>query len=606
MSSTLRSFVFIAVYFSGSSAAFSGSLIPQHVTGIATTATPPRPAIDIIGIGPQIVAQSPHGEFTPPPDYATWPPLNAPAWTPSEDSDSFYTFNTVPKEKIPSANPKELFGLPRPQWQGSESGKGQFAGADYRLHDRIAPSPPPENVTPSPESGFNRKLLATGFKSYTPTPVGEISAAENPKDLLGLPRPQWKNPEFQKGKFVGKDYRLHDRIAPSPSPENPIPSPDSGFHRRLLANAPSSKSYTPTPVGEISSEDPKNLFGLPRPEWRDPNSHEDQFIGPDYRLHHRIVPSASPEDLAPSPQSGNRKLLANTPDDLTASPQIFGRPGLSSAYAFPAHASPLEKISFGGRPELQQVAEKQATALVHNKRDPISLDNIDSWTKQNEEYLQLSPHDQEEVRTWLQQEYFDSNPTSKMGEKAIAYIWSLHKSTGKNLVWWGNSIINAGKTDEHEFMDLVEIGDTLKFFNKRADFRILAQNDEAIADHLLKVLEYDSQGQPRSHALAIQKLIEVKGRHGVSMYKARVGQLMNKRLRYFDQQDDRSKERVLQNLYFYVGNSRKEAISKATDALKKSPESFKKLLTPERGVSGQADYDRIEAALNSLVKGGFF
>ncbi|KAI9619462.1 hypothetical protein H4Q26_014224 [Puccinia striiformis f. sp. tritici PST-130] len=223
MSSTLRSFVFIAVYFSGSSAAFSGSLIPQHVTGIATTATPPRPAIDIIGIGPQIVAQSPHGEFTPPPDYATWPPLNAPAWTPSEDSDSFYTFNTVPKEKIPSANPKELFGLPRPQWQGSESGKGQFAGADYRLHDRIAPSPPPENVTPSPESGFNRKLLATGFKSYTPTPVGEISAAENPKDLLGLPRPQWKNPEFQKGKFVGKDYRLHDRIAPSPSPENPIP-----------------------------------------------------------------------------------------------------------------------------------------------------------------------------------------------------------------------------------------------------------------------------------------------------------------------------------------------------------------------------------------------
>ncbi|KAH9440766.1 hypothetical protein Pst134EA_031438 [Puccinia striiformis f. sp. tritici] len=66
------------------------------------------------------------------------------------------------------------------------------------------------------------------------------------------------------------------------------------------------------------------------------------------------------------------------------------------------------------------------------------------------------------------------------------------------------------------------------------------------------------------------------------------------------------RKRVLQNLYFYVGNSRKEAISKATDALKKSPESFKKLLTPERGVSGQADYDRIEAALNSLVKGGFF
>ncbi|KAH9440765.1 hypothetical protein Pst134EA_031437 [Puccinia striiformis f. sp. tritici] len=387
-----------------SSAAFSGSLIPQHVTGIATTATPPRPAIDIIGIGPQIVAQSPHGEFTPPPDYATWPPLNAPAWTPSEDSDSFYTFNTVPKKKIPSALERTFRLFPPPQWQGSESGKGQFAGADYRF--RVIAYSCGRNFRSGKSQGSSRSSSTTN---------GKIQS-------------------FKRASLSARDYRLHDRIAPSPSPENPIPSPDSGFHRRLLANAPSSKSYTPTPNGEIQT------------------SRGDQFIGPDYRLHHRIVPSASPEDPSPSPQSGNRKLLANTPDDLTASPQIFGRPGLSSAYAFPAHASPLEKISFGGRPELQQTV------------GPSRMKNI----------FNLAPHDQEEVRTWLQQEYFDSNPTSKMGEKAIAYIWSLHKSTGKNLVWWGNSIINAGKTDEHEFMDLVEIGDTLKFFNKRADFRILA------------------------------------------------------------------------------------------------------------------------------------
>ncbi|KAI9619453.1 hypothetical protein H4Q26_014215 [Puccinia striiformis f. sp. tritici PST-130] len=182
---------------------------------------------------------------------------------------------------------------------------------------------------------------------------------------------------------------------------------------------------------------------------------------------------------SPFPQSGgNRKLLANTPDDLTASPQIFRRPGLSSVYAFPAHTPPLKNF-FEGRPELEEVAEKQGKALVQGKREPISSDNLASWTKQNQDYLQLKPKDQEEIRTWLQQRYFDSDPTSETGGKAIAYIWSLQKSTGKHLVWWGNPIINAGNSAEHEFIDLVEIGDTLSFFNKRANFEILDQDAEA-------------------------------------------------------------------------------------------------------------------------------
>ncbi|KAH9468357.1 hypothetical protein Pst134EA_011980 [Puccinia striiformis f. sp. tritici] len=131
---------------------------------------------------------------------------------------------------------------------------------------------------------------------------------------------------------------------------------------------------------------------------------------------------------------------------------------------------PPLKNFFEGRPELEEVAEKQGKALVQGKREPISSDNLASWTKQNQDYLQLKPKDQEEIRTWLQQRYFDSDPTSETGGKAIAYIWSLQKSTGKHLVWWGNPIINAGNSAEHEFIDLVEIGDTLSFFNKRANF----------------------------------------------------------------------------------------------------------------------------------------
>ncbi|KAI9631246.1 hypothetical protein KEM48_013175 [Puccinia striiformis f. sp. tritici PST-130] len=467
MSSTLRSFVFIAVYFSDLSAAFSSSLIPQHMTGFVTTATPPRPAIDLIGIGPQKFAQPPHGEYISP-DYAAWPPLD-------------------------------------------------------QLNDRLGPAHPPH-------------------------------------DLMGI------GPE------------IFPTLGQPPHADSPARPPLDALTDSEDSN--SFWTYKKTPNGNIIAHYPEDFVGSPKP----------------------LISGKS----SPFPSiGGNRKLLANTPDDLTASPQIFRRPGLSSVYAFPAHTPPLRNF-FEGRPELEEVAEKQGKALVQGKREPISSDNLAIWTKQNQDYLQLKPKDQEEIRTWLQQRFFDSDPTSKTGGKAIAYIWSLQKSTGKHLVWWGKSIINAGKTDEHEFIDLVEIGDTLSFFNKRANFEILDQHAEAISKKLLKILEYDSQKNLRGDALAIPTLIDVKGRGNVSMYKARMGQLMNIHLRHFDQKDVRSKEKVLQDLYFFVGQSREKAISKATNALKKSPESFKKLLTPERGVPGQADYERIEAALNSLGKGRFF
>ncbi|KAI7958550.1 hypothetical protein MJO29_006767 [Puccinia striiformis f. sp. tritici] len=558
MSSTLRSFVFIAVYFSGfSQAAFSSSLIPQHVTGFVTTATPPRPAIDIIGIGPQRVAQSPHGEFTPPPDYATWPPLDQ-----------------LNDRLGPAHPPHDLMGIgpeifPTPgQPPHAESIAPEHAAWPPldQLNDRLGPAHPPHDLM-----GIGPEIFPTPGQPPHAESIAPEHAAWPPLDQL--------NDRLG----PAHDYRgfqsWPNQMVPTTSPDHIAPSPQSG------TMSPENPAYK-----VVTLRDPQD----PRNFWSFKYSHD------------RIVPSASPDNLAPSPQSGgHRKLLANTPEDLTASPQIFRRPGLSSVYAFPAHTPPLRNF-FEGRPELEEVAEKQGKALVQGKREPISSDNLASWTKQNEDYLQLKPKDQEEIRTWLQQRFFDSDPTSKTGGKAIAYIWSLQKSTGKHLVWWGKSIINAGKTDEHEFIDLVEIGDTLSFFNKRANFEILDQHAEAISKKLLKILEYDSQKNLRGDALAIPTLIDVKGRGNVSMYKARMGQLMNIHLRHFDQKDVRSKEKVLQDLYFFVGQSREKAISKATNALKKSPESFKKLLTPERGVPGQADYERIEAALNSLGKGRFF
>ncbi|KAH9440762.1 hypothetical protein Pst134EA_031434 [Puccinia striiformis f. sp. tritici] len=501
MSSTLRSFVFIAVYFSGYSAAFSGSLIPQHVTGFVTTATPPRPAIDLIGIGPQKFAQPPHADFISP-DYAAWPPLDQ-----------------LNDRLGPAHLPHDLMGI----------GPEIFPTPGQAPH---AESIAPEHAAWPPLDQLNDRL----------------GPAHLPHDLMGI------GPEI----FPTRGQPPHADSPARPPLDALADSEDSN----------SFWSYKKTPNGNIIAHYPED-FPLPLNLGAIENS------------------SQTLQMISPLP------------------PQIFRRPGLSSVYAFPAHTPPLRNF-FEGRPELEEVAEKQGKALVQGKREPISSDNLASWTKQNQDYLQLKPKDQEEIRTWLQQRFFDSDPTSKTGGKAIAYIWSLQKSTGKHLVWWGKSIINAGKTDEHEFIDLVEIGDTLSFFNKRANFEILDQHAEAISKKLLKILEYDSQKNLRGDALAIPTLIDVKGRGNVSMYKARMGQLMNIHLRHFDQKDVRSKEKVLQDLYFFVGQSREKAISKATNALKKSPESFKKLLTPERGVPGQADYERIEAALNSLGKGRFF
>ncbi|KNE93847.1 hypothetical protein PSTG_12760 [Puccinia striiformis f. sp. tritici PST-78] len=699
MSSTLRSFVFIAVYFSDLSAAFSSSLIPQHMTGFVTTATPPRPAIDLIGIGPQKFAQPPHADFISP-DYAAWPPLDqlndrlGPAHLPHDlmgiGPEIFPTPGQAPHAE--SIAPEHAAWPPLDQLNDR-------LGPAHLPHDLMGIGPeifptrgqPPHADSPArpPLDALADSEDSNSFWSYKKTPNGNI-IAHYPEDFVGSPKPLYHIPTYHKGQAVGpgplKDYVFpHDPMVPSESPENLAPSPQSGGNRKLLANTPDDLTASPqifrrpapehaawppldqlndrlgpahpphdlmgigpeifptrgqpphadsparppldaltdsedsnsfwtykkTPNGNIIAHYPEDFVGSPKPLYHIPTYHKGQAVGPgplkDYVFpHDPMVPSESPENLAPSPQSGgNRKLLANTPDDLTASPQIFRRPGLSSVYAFPAHTPPLRNF-FEGRPELEEVAEKQGKALVQGKREPISSDNLASWTKQNQDYLQLKPKDQEEIRTWLQQRFFDSDPTSKTGGKAIAYIWSLQKSTGKHLVWWGKSIINAGKTDEHEFIDLVEIGDTLSFFNKRANFEILDQHAEAISKKLLKILEYDSQKNLRGDALAIPTLIDVKGRGNVSMYKARMGQLMNIHLRHFDQKDVRSKEKVLQDLYFFVGQSREKAISKATNALKKSPESFKKLLTPERGVPGQADYERIEAALNSLGKGRFF
>ncbi|POW09939.1 hypothetical protein PSHT_08889 [Puccinia striiformis] len=506
MSSTLRSFIFIAVYFSSlTQAALPGGLVSQHgVTGFVNVA-PPLPAYDLASAGHSFgpINKSPHQFDDGVHDFASAP-------RPDEDHIPHYPFKLNNNYHVS----KEA------DWPNS------FESKEVLDADALPPS---------------RKLLSHHHKAH--------HRKAPPNDPFG---PISKSPE----QF---DKAVHDL-------ESAPPTKDKDTPRYPYFNL--NNNY------HVSKEG-----GLPES-------------------------SESKKALDANTSPPGRKLLSEAPTGTPDHPihvPFYAKPGLSPTIFRPFHKMPL-KESFPGRPVMKQVAIEQGTALLEGKRKPISADNLKSWTTGNQGYLRLKPQEQKEIRDWITEQYYTLYPNPLFRSKVITYNWCLQKSTGKRLVWWGDSIINAGNLVEHEFIDVIEIGDTFRFSDKRGDYQVLAQQSKDISKHLSKILEFDGEGKPRKHALAIPELIKILDQNDVSMYKARMGQLMNFNLRKFALKPRPTQERILQNLYLFVGNPREVAIAKATKALKKNPESFKQLLTPVRAVAGQDHYERIEGALNSLAK----
>ncbi|KAH9440767.1 hypothetical protein Pst134EA_031439 [Puccinia striiformis f. sp. tritici] len=383
--------------------------------------------------------------------------------------------------------------------------------------------------------------LASAGHSFGPINKSPHQFDDGVHDFASAPRPDEDHIPHYPFK-LNNNYHAHHRKAPPNDPFGPISKSPEQFDKAVhdLESAPPTKDKdTPRyPYFNLNNNYHVSKEGVcPSPP--NPRKHWMQ--------------------THPRPAESSSQRLPLEPPDHPIHVPFYAKPGLSPTIFRPFHKMPL-KESFPGRPVM-----KQGTKAIFDS----------------------NPKNKKEIRDWITEQYYTLYPNPLFRSKVITYNWCLQKSTGKRLVWWGDSIINAGNLVEHEFIDVIEIGDTFRFSDKRGDYQVLAQQSKDISKHLSKILEFDDQND-------------------VSMYKARMGQLMNFNLRKFALKPRPTQERILQNLYLFVGNPREVAIAKATKALKKNPESFKQLLTPVRAVAGQDHYERIEGALTSLAKGRFF
>ncbi|KAA1085791.1 hypothetical protein PGT21_019817 [Puccinia graminis f. sp. tritici] len=257
---------------------------------------------------------------------------------------------------------------------------------------------------------------------------------------------------------------------------------------------------------------------------------------------------------------------------------------------------------FSGRPALREVALEQQKAITEGVMTPISAENQKLWRKQSVGYLSLEPEHQAEIRFWLESHFHDGHRDPKYRTRVIAHIWSLMQSGRKNSIWWPQSLIDSADPKHNGYIDIIQAGDLLKFFDRRADFKISDQQVTEILPQLTKILYLGEDEQPRTEALDIEKLMAFKDRDNVPMYQSRVGYIMKVSLRRFFRRDQDQRERILQDLNLVVGSPPSQIIQSAKNALIKDRHSFFNLLTPKPKSAGQDDYARIEAELAKLGK----
>jgi hypothetical protein len=176
------------------------------------------------------------------------------------------------------------------------------------------------------------------------------------------------------------------------------------------------------------------------------------------------------------------------------------------------------------------------------------------------------------------------------------------QSSRKNSIWWPQSLIDSADPKHNGYIDIIQAGDLLKFFDRRADFKMTDKQVGEIIPQLTKILYLGENDQPRASALDIKELMGFEDRANVPMYKSRVGYIMKVSLRRFFRRDKEQRERILQDANLLVGLPPSKIIQTAKNALKKDRQSFSKLLTPKPKSPGQDDYERIQAELAKLGK----
>ncbi|WAR61016.1 hypothetical protein PtB15_13B267 [Puccinia triticina] len=311
------------------------------------------------------------------------------------------------------------------------------------------------------------------------------------------------------------------------------------------------------------------------------------------------------DQLAPSPAQG-RRLAPSLPHHFTVGRDSSIYPPHSHGYFhMPTHAKvgSLEE-HFRGRPALQAVALEQLLALTTRPEKPMTMstDNLRLWQNKNNGYMALNPRDRAEICSWLGNQFFDSHLGGKHRARDIGYIWSLEQLNRRHPVWWKNSLISKGDPNNNGYIDLVDVGDLLNFFDPSGNFKLTAEQVNDIAPKLSDILYLGEDNNVRSVGLNIKPLRAYKDSAGVSMYESRTGQVMKELLRNFNRKTADEKKRVIQDLFLFTGTPPSEVIKRADNALNKNSESFQKLLEYQGDSRGQKDYQRIKAELEKLGK----
>jgi hypothetical protein len=231
------------------------------------------------------------------------------------------------------------------------------------------------------------------------------------------------------------------------------------------------------------------------------------------------------------------------------------------------------------------------------------------WKQQSVSYRALNKNARQEVNFWLGQWFLNTHPSTENWNEIKAYVWSLQESvrtaSRATPVWWKQSLIEGNKAN-NQFIELVKIGDRLKFFDPNPALKLTGAEATEITEEITTILYLGKDRQLRQNALNVEALTRYgdSGSPQVSMYEARVGQLMRHRLSDFDYQDTVEQDRRLRELYLFYGYPSSKADRLSQKALsKRGKASFEKLFEFQASdLPGQTIYQGIQTRLFNLAK----
>ncbi|POW16962.1 hypothetical protein PSHT_06559 [Puccinia striiformis] len=247
---------------------------------------------------------------------------------------------------------------------------------------------------------------------------------------------------------------------------------------------------------------------------------------------------------------------------------------------------------------LQKVAADQAVLITTRRNTPISLENWTPWIEGNVEYQGLEGREKAKIRRWIKQYYVDGVEKREIRDRASAFIWSLKQAARPDTIWWAKSLVDKNSKN-NEFIDLVAIGDYLKFYDT-AEPDMSDAYIKKVTPKIIKTLSLDRELKPRRSALNIGQLMEYRDNQGFMRYKERMIVIIEDLLEGFPDKTDEEKQVILQDIYLIFGSTLAEARQKSIVFRDRSHLIFQRI-DPNIELSAEKDYDRIKNELTSLA-----